>query len=79
MKGYKNGSGGEGEMGYLRGKDIAKGFKAVNPAFFKKCGFFLPLTLIPFHPAGHKYRHILTYMHKCTLTGLSVKSSYGVA
>ena len=31
MKGYKNGSEGEGEMRYLRGKDTAKGFKAVNP------------------------------------------------
>lgn len=36
MKGYKNGSErqeGEVEMGYLRGKDTAKGFKAVNPPF----------------------------------------------
>lgn len=39
MKRYKNGSKreeGEVEMGYLRGKDTAKGFKAVNPPFLKR-------------------------------------------
>lgn len=63
MKGYKNGSEreeGEGEMGYLRGRDIAKGFKAVNPPFLKRRGFspsFLLSSLSTPPHTDHKHRH----------------------
>lgn len=45
-KGYKKGSEREA-MGYLRGKDTAQGFKAVNPlssCFFPLFSFILGLT-----------------------------------
>lgn len=53
IKGYEYGSEreeGEGEMWYLKGKDIARGFKAATPLFFQ---FFLPTlsfsSLLSFH------------------------------
>lgn len=74
MKGYKTGSEreeGEGEMGYLRGKDTAKGFKAVNPPFLKRCGFCPSFSLllssisVPLPRLDHKH---ITEMHKHTPT-----------
>lgn len=69
MKGYKNGGEGEGEMRYLRGKDTAEGFKAVNPPFLK--GFFLPrLPLDNAKAQTHSKRHPaifqdISYSLKC--------------
>lgn len=95
MKGYKNGSRGEGvgEMEYLRGEDISDSFKAANPSFLKRCGIFCipspsysPLLYPP--PPPHTHLH-LSDMNRNTNTNtlnrrlhaLPIKSNhfYGVA
>lgn len=51
MKGYENGSKreeGEGKMCYLRGKDTAEGYEAVNPSFLQEMCFFILLPRAPF-------------------------------
>ena len=92
MKEYENGSEreeGEEEMGYLRGKDTAKGFKAVNPPFLKRCGFFSLLlsSITTSSPSPLDHKHITdTNINAQTHSNrrspaLPIKSShlYGIA